>query len=171
MRLLAFLGRTVDKLNLATGKLVAFLMVPMLLVMILEVIMRYGFKSPTLWGTEMATFIFAGYVLLGAGYTHLQDGHVNMNALYQRLARKNKAIFDLITSTAFFLYCGVLLYESCRFTWDAMISGRHTGTDWNPPLAPVLITMPIGVFLMLLQGIVKFVRDLNTVVSGKGSST
>ncbi len=160
----------IDRINDMVGKAVSLIMVPMLLVMIIEVVMRYGFDSPTIWGTETATFLFAGYILLGGGYTLLTSSHVNMNALYNRLSRRTQSVFDLITSTGFFLYCLVLLWQSSRYTWEVMITWRHTGTDWNPPLAPVLLTLPIGVFLMLVQGTAKFVRDIILVFTGKEAS-
>jgi len=157
----------IDRTNEIAGKAVSFIMIPMLLVMVFEVVMRYGFDAPTIWGTETATFLFAGYILLGGGYTLLTNSHVNMNALYNRLSRRTQSIFDLITSTAFFLYCGVLLWQSSKYTWDVISTWRHTGTDWNPPLAPVLLTLPIGVFLLLVQGTAKFVRDIILAVTGK----
>jgi TRAP-type mannitol/chloroaromatic compound transport system permease small subunit len=159
--------RWIDRGNELVGKAVSFLMVPMLLVMVLEVFMRYGLDAPTIWGTETATFIFAGYILLGGGYTFLMKSHVNMNALYSRFAPRTQAILDLITATAFFLYCAVLLKESTGYAWEVIVTWRHTGTDWNPPLAPFLITLPIGVFLMLLQGVAKFLRDLVFAFTGK----
>jgi TRAP-type mannitol/chloroaromatic compound transport system permease small subunit len=160
---------SVDRTNELVGKVVSMLMVPMIFVMVYEVVMRYGLKSPTIWGTEMSTFIFAWYILLGGGYTLLLGAHVNMNALHGRLSLKKRAIFDVITSIAFFIYCGVLLKESCRYAWETIEMGRRTGTDWNPPLSPALIALPIGIFLMLLQGIVKFIRDL-AMIAGKEAS-
>jgi TRAP-type mannitol/chloroaromatic compound transport system permease small subunit len=157
----------IDRTNEVVGKAVSLLMVPMLLVMIIEVLMRYGLDAPTIWGTETATFLFAGYILLGGGYALLTNSHVNMNALYNRLSRRLQAVFDLITSAAFFLYCSVLLWQSSKYTWDVIITWRHTGTDWNPPLAPFLVALPIGVLLMLVQGTAKFIRDVIVAYTGK----
>jgi len=61
----------IDRTNEIAGKAVSFIMIPMLLVMVFEVVMRYGFDAPTIWGTETATFIFAGYILLGGGYSRI----------------------------------------------------------------------------------------------------
>lgn len=157
--------KPIDWINEHVGRLTAYVILPMLAVMIYEVIMRYYFQAPTIWGTEMTTFLFAGYTLMGAGYTHLKNAHVNMNALYGRFSPRTRAICDLITWVGFLAYCGVLLYESSRFFWDVFASGRASGTDWNPRLWPVLITLPLGVLLMLLQGVAKLIRDIRIVAA------
>lgn len=159
--------RLVDRLNERMGWVISLWMIPMIFVMSFEVFMRYIMNSPTEWGTELVTYIFAGYVLLGGGYTLLYGDHVNINVFYSRLSPRRKALFDVITAVLFFLYTWVLFYEGWKFAWDGLIRNRHSGTDWNPPLYPVLLTLPIGVFLMLLQGTAKFIRDLNTLVTGK----
>ena len=159
--------RLIDSINEYTGRIISYVILPMLAVMIYEVIMRYYFQAPTIWGTEMTTFLFAGYTLMGAGYTHLKGGHVNMNALYGRFSPRSQAVCDLITWVGFLAYCGVLLYESSRFFWDVFSSARASGTDWNPKLWPVLISLPLGVLLLLLQGIAKLIRDIQTVAGSR----
>jgi TRAP-type mannitol/chloroaromatic compound transport system permease small subunit len=157
----------VDRANEWVGRIVSIWMLPLILLMSFEVFMRYILQAPTEWGTEMVTFIYAAYVLLGGGYTLLYGDHVNINVIYNRLSTRRKAFFDVITGTVFFLYSWILFWEGSKFAWDAIIRNRHTGTDWNPPFYPILITLPIGAFLILIQGAAKFIRDLNTAVTGK----
>ena len=167
---MSFLNRvltTVDKTNETVGKYISLLILPLLLIMVVEVFLRYVFKAPTVWGTELTTFLFAGYTLLGAGYTHLNKAHVNMNALYGAVSDKTKAIFDLITASGFLLYCIVLLYQSSRFFWEAYSGHQTSGSDWNPIVWPVIITLPLGTLLLLLQGIAAFVRDIIFLATGK----
>jgi len=165
-RLLKF----IDQLNDWTGRFVSLWMIPMILVMSFEVFMRYVVESPTIWGTEMVTYLFASYILLGGGYTLLYGDHVNINIFYSRMRVRRRALFDSITAVIFFLYAWVLFHEGLKFALDGWIRNRHSGTDWNPPLYPVLMTLPIGAFLLLIQGAAKFVRDLLIVTTGKEPS-
>jgi TRAP-type mannitol/chloroaromatic compound transport system permease small subunit len=163
--------RWIDKTNEYLGKGVSLFMIPLLLIMVMETFLRYVLDAPTIWGTEMASFLFAAYILLGGGYTLLTNSHANMNALYDRVPKRVQALFDLITSIAFFLYCAVLFWQSSKYAYEVIITWRHTGTDWNPPLAPVLVTLPIGVLLMLLQGIAQFVRNVRLLLTGQESQS
>jgi TRAP-type mannitol/chloroaromatic compound transport system permease small subunit len=157
----------VDRLNERIGKVISLLMLPMIFLMSFEVFMRYILEAPTMWGTEMVAYLFAGYTLLGGAYALLYGDHVNINVFYSRQSSRRKAIFDIITAAIFFLYVWVLLWEGSKFALDGLLRNRHSGTDWNPPLYPILMALPIGAFLMLIQGAAKFVRDLHTVVTGK----
>ena len=163
---LRFIGRT----NEWVGRIVAWWMIPMIFIMSFEVFMRYVWKDPTEWGTELVSFIFAGYILLGGGYTLLYKDHVNINVIYNRFSPRGRAILDLLTFVLFFLYAWILFLEGWKFAWDAVKIGRHSGTDWNPPLSPILLTLPIGALLMLLQGVTKFIRDLAIALKGKEAS-
>ncbi|GAH80376.1 unnamed protein product [marine sediment metagenome] len=46
-----------------------------------------------------------------------------------------------------------------------MLLERSTSV-WHPPLYPLKLTMPIAAFLILLQGLAKFIRDLNAAIMG-----
>lgn len=157
----------VDKINEVAGSLVSLMIFPILGVMVMEVFLRYVMKAPTIWGTELTTFMFAGYTLLGAGYTHLKKAHVNMNALYGAVSPRTRAVFNLITAAGFLLYCLVLLYQSTRFFWEAFSSGQASGSDWNPRLWPVLISLPLGTFLLLIQGLASLMRDIILLKEGE----
>lgn len=165
----AFL-KFIDRTNEWVGRIVAWWMIPMIFIMSFEVFMRYVLKDPTEWGTELVTYIFAGYILLGGGYTLLYKDHVNINVIYNRFSPRGRAILDLLTFLLFFLYAWILFREGWNFAWDAVKIGRHSGTDWNPPLSPILLTLPIGALLILLQGITKFIRDLGIAFMGRAAS-
>lgn len=156
-----------EKLNEWTGKFVSLWMIPMIVVMSFEVFMRYVMASPTIWGTELVTYLFASYILLGGGYTLLHGAHVNINVFYNRMEVCRRALFDLLTACIFFVYTWVLFHEGLKFALDGWSRNRHSGTDWNPPLYPILMTVPIGAFLLLIQGVSKFIRDFLIVVRGK----
>lgn len=162
----AFL-RWIDRTNEWVGRIVAWWMIPMISIMTFEVFMRYVWKDPTEWGTELVTFIYAGYILLGGGYTLLYKDHVNINVIYNRFSPRGRAVLDLLTFFLFFLYAGILFLEGWKFAWDALKIGRHSGTDWNPPLSPVLMTLPLGALLLLAQGLTKFIRDLAIAFKGE----
>jgi TRAP-type mannitol/chloroaromatic compound transport system permease small subunit len=51
--------------------------------------------------------------------------------------------------------------------WQALLTGRTTGTDWNPPLFPAAVLLPIGAGLLLLQALAKLVRDLTLAFTGQ----
>jgi TRAP-type mannitol/chloroaromatic compound transport system permease small subunit len=167
MRLLSLLVRAIDATNEWVGRIVAVGILLMTTIVSYEVVMRYGFQAPTIWATELITFVFAGYVFLGAGYTLLHRDHVGMDVLYSRLPARAQAALDVLTSVFVLLYCWVLMATGWDTAWQALTTGRTTGTDWNPPLFPAAVLLPIGAGLLLLQALAKLVRDLTLALTSR----
>ena len=53
-----------------------------------EVIMRYVFDAPTIWGFKATTFLYRVHFMLGLAYTDVTDGHVEVDIF---TARPNRA--------------------------------------------------------------------------------
>ena len=47
------------------------------------------------------------------------------------------------------------------------VIGEASFTDWGPPLYPVKFMMPAGAIMLLLQGVVWFIRDLHVAITGR----
>lgn len=161
------LVRFIDMLNEGVGRVVSLALLLLIALVVMEVALRYGFRAPTDWGTETISFVFAGYILLGGGYTLLHRDHVNMDIVYSRFSPRARAWIDVATSAFVFLYCWLLLREGALMAIEALETGRRTGTDWNPPLFPVMVSLPIGAALLLLQSVAKFLRDLVLALTGR----
>jgi TRAP-type mannitol/chloroaromatic compound transport system permease small subunit len=170
MRALAALVRLIDGTNEWLGRIVAVGILLMIGLVSFEVVMRYALRSPTVWATELITFVFAGYIFLGAGYTLLHRDHVNMDVVYSRLPARGQATLDVLTAGFALLYCWLLVTTGWDTAWSALQTGRTTGTDWNPPLFPAAVLLPIGAGLLLLQVIAKLVRDLVLALTGRDLS-
>ena len=158
----------VDKINEWVGRLTSFLIIPLIAVMVWGVTLRYVFDSPLVWSDEMSQFIFGGYIMLGGGYALLKEAHVNVPILHSRLRPRARAALDLITSVLFYGFCGVMLWKGIDMAWPSLKGLEHSFSVWGPPVYPVKLTIPIGAFLLLLQGMAKFARDF-MVMTGVGA--
>jgi TRAP-type mannitol/chloroaromatic compound transport system permease small subunit len=167
MKHLALLVRSIDRFNATVGRAASCVILVMIAIVMFEVIRRYGFRAPTQWANELTTYVFAGYIFLGAGYTLLHRDHVNMDVVYANLPKRVQAGLDILTAGFAFLYCYVLISTGWESAWSAYLSGRTTGTDWNPPLFPALVLLPIGAALLMLQLLAKLVRDIVYALTGR----
>lgn len=159
--------RFTDWLNAKFAWIVAFLMVPMLGIMIWEIMMRYLFNSPSHWAYEISLFVFGAFIVLGGAYTHLTGSHVNVDIFWGRLSPRGKAIMDVITSPFAFLFLGVLFWTSLQITINSWEMGETTMSHWKPIYYPLRTTVPVGCFLLLMQVVAKLIRDIAFAVKGK----
>lgn len=167
MSALARLVRLIDALNRTVGRIVAVMVLALMALIVAEVTLRYGFAAPTVWGTELSTFLFATYVLLGGGFALLNGDHVRMDVLYGRLPPRGRAALDVLTAPFALLYCYILLVEGGAMVVEAIATGRRHSTDWAPLLWPWLLALPVGAGLLALQAVAHIVRDAVRAATGR----
>jgi TRAP-type mannitol/chloroaromatic compound transport system permease small subunit len=150
----------IDAANKAVGKFSMYLVFAMMGILLFESISRTIFDRPHIWVVEMAQFFMAAYYLLGGGYSMILDGHVRMDLLYGRWPARRQALSDVITGFLLIFYMVFLLTGGISASKYALKYGQVNYTPWGPPLAPIKIIMTVGIFLMLLQVIATFFKDL-----------
>jgi TRAP-type mannitol/chloroaromatic compound transport system permease small subunit len=160
---------TIDKINRWIGKMVSIFVLLIMSITLLEVVLRYGFNRPTMWVHETSQQIFAIAFLLGSAYTLQEGGHVRVDILYRRLSTRGRAILEIVTSILYFLFNGVLLWKGGEMAYESVMMLEKTQTPWEPYVFHVILAIPIAAALMLLQGIVDFIRNLKTVANGDRS--
>jgi TRAP-type mannitol/chloroaromatic compound transport system permease small subunit len=159
--------RLIDSINEWVGRIIAIGVLFMFALVLTEVIRRYLFNSPTVWGNELTQLTFGAYTVLAGGYVLKWGGHVNVDIFYIQLSEKGRAVVDIITFALFLIFGGMILVYGGSLAWDSLTRLEHSQSAWNPPLYPVKLMIPTGAFLLLLQGIAKLVRDIITVATGE----
>ena len=167
MKAIEYFLRCTDWVNAKFGWFVAFLMCPLLFIMIWEITMRYFLNRPSIWAYETSLFLYGGYIVLGGAYTLLKNGHVNVDIFWGRMSVRGRAITDIVTAGFTFLYLGVLFWTSLEATIESWQIRETTMTYWAPPYYPLRTTVPVGCFLFILQALAKLIRDILTAIKGK----
>ena len=169
MSIILKLPRYIDRLSEASGafgKWFAFLLV---VIGSYETISRHFFGAPTIWAYD--TLCMAGGVvyLLGASYTYLKDSHIRVDILYSRLSPKRQAALNIICALIFFFpLVGVLLWEAIRWAIRAWtIDEVMFNSFWYPPAAPYRTLVAFGLLFLVLQGVARFIRDVNLLAGGR----
>src|SRR3982751_6284717 len=91
-RLLLQTIKVLDSISVGSGKLVAWLIVPMVASLVYEVIARYLFNAPTEWAYDMTFMLYGTFFMLGAAYTLQQKGHIRTDSLYIDWSPRRQAI-------------------------------------------------------------------------------
>lgn len=155
--------RYVEAINRKLGKFAMYLIFVMMGILLFSSISRTVFNIPHIWAIEMAQFTMAAYYLLGGGFSMMLGSHVRMDVLYGRWSPKKRAVTDAITVFCLIFYLVVLLVGGLSSTAYSLEYNQHNYSSWGPPVAPIKIIMVIGIFMMLLQSIATFFKDLAKV--------
>jgi len=167
VKVLTTILNLVDNMNDWIGRILSYGVFMMFILVLTEVIRRYFFNAPTVWGNELTQLIFGVYVILSGGYILRWGGHVNVDIFYAQLSDRWKAILDIITSSIFFLFCIMLLIYGGSLAWESLSTFEHSQSAWNPPLYPFKLAIPLAALLLLLQGLAKLIRDILTLIRGQ----
>ncbi|OSQ45245.1 TRAP transporter small permease subunit [Thalassospira alkalitolerans] len=151
--------RWVERFNRIVGRFAMYLIFAMLGVLLYSSATKM-MEFPALWTLEMAQFLMVSYFLLGGAYSMQLGSHVRMDLLYGALSPRKQAGLDVITILFLIFYLGFLLYGGLSSTSYAIQYNETSYSAWSPPMAPIKAIMCFGIFLMLLQAIATFFKDL-----------
>jgi TRAP-type mannitol/chloroaromatic compound transport system permease small subunit len=152
--------RGVDTVNRFVGRFAMAIFFVMAAIMLWSTISRAIFGVPVNWALEMTQFLLSAYYLLGGAYSLQHGSHVRMDLFYARLPPKGQAVLDAFTILFVIFFVVVLLWGAISSTQYAFQYNQKNYSAWSPVLWPVKLAMAIGIFLMLLQLIAQFFRDI-----------
>jgi TRAP-type mannitol/chloroaromatic compound transport system permease small subunit len=135
-----------------------WLMAVVVPVMLYEVVARYVFDAPTVWGMELAVLLFGPYFLLGGPHLLHLRGHVALDLLHQRLSPAWRRRLDLLNYPVIIVFSAILLYFSVPSALSAFNYRETSFSAWNPPIWPVKAAVPLALALMLLQALADYLR-------------
>jgi TRAP-type mannitol/chloroaromatic compound transport system permease small subunit len=152
--------RVIDYLSTKAGRMAMYLIFVMIATLLINAFTRNIINLPLSWCIEMAQFTLAAYYIVGGPYSMQLDAHVRMDLLYSRFSPRNQARLDSFTAIFLVIYLVCLLIGSISSTMYAIEYDQHKFSQWNPSMIPIKIIMVVGIFLMLLQAISTFFKDL-----------
>jgi len=161
--------RIIDGISELTGRLLAYLVISMVLLIAYDVAMRYLLHAGSVALQELEWHLFAVMILLGAGYTLKHDEHVRVDLLYHSawLNDTHRAIIDLLGALFLLLpFCALIIWSSWDFVARAYLSGEVSPDPGGLPWRWVLKAMiPLGFSLLALQGVGEVLRRVNYLIA------
>ena len=151
--------RHIEAFNRRVGRIAMYLLLVMMAILLWSSFSK-TFLLPSLWTLEMAQFTLTAYYLLGGAYSLQLGSNVRMDLIYGGWSHRQKAWVDAFSIFALIFYLGVLLYGGIESTTYALEYSERSYSAWRPYMAPIKIVMCIGIFLMLLQAIAEFFKDI-----------
>lgn len=155
--------RIIDTVSDWIGKIFCWLLLVLVFVTAYEVFMRYVMQKPTIWAWDLNIMIFAAITFLGGGYALLHKGHVTVDVFVLNLTPKKRAVVDIITSTLFFVGITAIMVQGFDIFKMSWMAREKFPTIWAPPYYPMKFLLPLGCFLLLLQGISELLKNINVI--------
>lgn len=163
------LVQNIDKVALWSGSLVSWLILPMVLALVYEVVARYFFNAPTIWAYDVTFITYGTFFMLGAAYTLQRNGHIRTDSFYAYWPKERQGMVDTICYLVFF-FPPLLIF--LFVTWDYslvsyMRGERSVTSPWLPPIWPLKAVLPASCVLLMIQGVAELLRSVHAWRTGE----
>jgi TRAP-type mannitol/chloroaromatic compound transport system permease small subunit len=163
---------TVDGVSTWVGKLFAWFMIALMLVVCIEVFKRYILNAPTAWIFDLDSMLYGTCFMLCGAYTLAQNAHVRGDFLYSSMRPRTQAGLDLVLYIVFFIPgIAALIYSGWIFAVESWRINEHsTITADGPPVWQFKFMIPLAGVLVMQQGLAEIVRCVVCLKTGEWPS-
>jgi len=151
----------VDWLNARVSRLALWAVFLSCMVSAVNATVRYLISQSSNAWLELQWYLFAATVMLGAPFVLKVNEHVRVDVLYSRFASRRQALIDLFGLVVFLMPAAVLLaWMSWPYALESFVSGETSSNAGGLIRWPFKILVPIGFFLLTLQGLSEIVKRI-----------
>jgi TRAP-type mannitol/chloroaromatic compound transport system permease small subunit len=156
------LVRIIDKFTDTTGTWVAWLNMPLVLIVSYEVFARYLFNAPTMWSFDMTYMLYGTIFMLGSAYALHKGAHIRTDFFFEKWSIRTKGVIDSIAYLVFFFpsIFVFMLVSGSEGWYSFTINEESEQTPWRPILWPYKMVVPLTCFLLLIQGVSEVIKSL-----------
>jgi TRAP-type C4-dicarboxylate transport system permease small subunit len=126
-----------------------------------------GVSSPV-WVVQFNEYSMLWMTFLGTGYILMKNRHASIQIVTSRFGERAKRILGQIHNLLGMFLCVVLCYFTGLSTWDHIVRGVVDVQAVDVPKGYILVIIPAGFLILLLQFLRRFVHGLKAAPSGGG---
>lgn len=162
-------SQAIDGLNRSIGQSVIWLVLLAVLISTFNALIRKFFNISSNAFLELQWYLFSGIFLLSGAYTLAKNGHVRIDLLSGRLGPKGQAWVDIVGIILFLTpMCALVVVTSWPVFMQSLQTGEVSNNAGGLILWPARLLVPVGFFLLLLQGLSELYKRVG-VVTGRVS--
>ena len=164
--------KTIESIIRWTGEKSSYINVLLVMIICIDVFMRYILNTTQTWVIELEWHLFALIFLLGASYTLQEDQHVRVDLFYADRSIKSKAWINLSGTLLFLVpWCLILVNSSFNYATNSWMMNEGSPNPGGLPARYIIkYCMTFGFVLLLLQGIAVIYRSVQTIFSSNTKS-
>lgn len=149
----------IESLVVGFNKVLVFIgsimMAGLMIIVCIDLTLRYFFNSPLLWGTEVTEILLLYITFLGMAWVFKEDGHVVIDVFTGKAVGRKKKILNGISYFLVGIVSAVLIYYGFYTTYDHYIRGVYNPSIIETPIALIIIVIPVGSIPLFLEVLIK----------------
>ena len=149
--------------------ILVFLSAFTVVIIFLQVVMRYVFGNSLTWSEEMARYMFIWLIYIGVSYAVKKKRHLGVDAITMLFKEKGKLVIALIANFSFLIFAIVMTY----FGLDIVLRVTRESAALQIPLSWVYVAPVVGMTLTsirLIQNMIIEVKQLKELKNKNSNS-
>lgn len=157
----------VKKLNSICATLSGLVLLFITFSIFVDVFFRYFLKRPSIWVTEVSSYLFLYLIFLATSYT-LQEGvHIRVTFLLDLFGARVKRYLELVSSLLAVIFCLVLVWQTSLLTWESYRDDWIAPTMLSVRYYYIYVVMVFGSCLLFLTSMFKTIIRFGEARSGE----
>jgi TRAP-type mannitol/chloroaromatic compound transport system permease small subunit len=154
--------RSIDRTTATIGKGAAFLLPPLVGVIVVNVALRYGFNLGLIELEELQWHLNGILVLCCLAFAYLGDAHVRVDIFHSRFRPRTKAWVEVIGGIVLLLpfVVAITVFAWDTFTYSLSLNERSPMPGGLPARYVIKGVLALGFALLGLQGLSAIARNL-----------
>jgi TRAP-type mannitol/chloroaromatic compound transport system permease small subunit len=137
-----------------TGRATSWLSLVIVVLMAGNVLLRYLFRTGSVWSQELEWHLLAPLILFGMSYALLKGEHVRVDILYAKFSARTQALVDLFSAILAALISLAVIWLSIKYVQQAYVIGEQSQDPGGLPYRWLLKSLiPLGFALLFLQSV------------------
>lgn len=159
----------IDAISDWSGRIFAWLTIPLMLALVYEVVSRYVFDKPTIWAFDVTYMLYGTHFMMAAAFTLYKQGHIRTDFFYRTWSVKWQGRIDAAMYLLLYLPAvGLFFWASLDFAYDSWTKLENFAmSPWLPPIYPLKTVLPVAASLLILQGISEFLKSIHAARTGR----
>ncbi len=157
----ALIDKAATVLNRIFMVFACIIMAGLMIIVCVDLTLRYFFNSPLIWGTEVTEILLLYITFLAAAQVFRDDSHVVVDVFLAVASERRRRIMGLISNAMVGLISAILVYYGSVTTIDLYVRGVFNPTILETPIALITMIIPIGCIPLFLEALGKLRKTLS----------
>ena len=141
------------------GKVASWLTLSIVLLIVVNVILRYSMSLGSVWAQELEWHLLAAMILFGISFSLLRGDNVRVDLFYANYTPQKKYIVDLVSAILTIIIAVFFVKLSINYVWQSFSIGEVSPDPGGIPMRWLVKSLiPIGFSLLALQGFAEMLR-------------
>jgi len=152
--------RRIERLVDIVGRATSWLALVIVVLMAVNVVLRYAFSYGSVWAQELEWHLLAPLILFGIAYALLKGEHVRVDVAYAHFTPANKERVNLVAALLCLAISLLVIWLSLRYVQQSYAIGETSPDPGGLTHRWILKALiPVGFALLTLQSVAEIAKS------------